>query len=1101
MNALKIYKSSAGSGKTFTLVREYLKLALAQPDDYRHILAITFTNKAAEEMKSRIVEALVELRSGQPSPLRELLEKDLPGINLTSQAETVLRLILHDYPSFSISTIDSFFQRLLRALAREIHLPLRAEIQLQEADAVLEVVDRLLNESSQNADLAKWLKQLYLKKIEEDKGWNIEGDIASIAREMLKERGKDHKVLSREEIHAFMNEMQKIRKRFESRMAEIGKETAAAMDKNGFTVADFSYGKNGPANYFFKIQGPKKPEDYKIGGRTKIALDDPDQWLTNKHRKDPDRIAFVEKEIVPRIRQASLEVETNYNRYITSIQILRTLFLFGIVNDLERIFAQYRKENNQILISDTPRLLQHVISGDDTPFIYEKTGNRYKYLLIDEFQDTSEIQWQNLLPLIINSLGSGFMTLIVGDAKQSIYRWRGGQLQLLLRGIRNDLSAFSTLFSEHVLDVNYRSKKEIIQFNNNFFHNVHETLAGLDENLDLSLLQEAYGKGLQQEVAQKNNSGGFVMLRFIEKDQQAEDPSIPEKEPADPPAESESAIADTEPEEEKKWKEKAMDFTVGTIRDLLLRGFRYKDIAILVRSNKEGNLIAQHLFSNGIDKIISPDSLLISGSPVVRFLINALRILADPLNNVAKSQALYFYVTQLKHEPSVSMHELFVQKRKTGRKKNDGNPIIDPDALTANAFNRYMPQEFVEQRASLAKLPVYEISEQLLRIFGLNQLKDAYIQRFQDLVLEYNIKQHASVNSFLSWWDLGEQGEKVSVVIPENENAIRIMSIHRSKGLQFPVVIIPFAEWELKPKTGELIWMNTTEEPFNELGRIGLYADDKLSDSVYSADWLKEKGNTVIDNVNLLYVAFTRPEEELYVFSPAGTGNFKRVSHLLRRNMNRMDYTPDDQSVIRIGEPCREPSKRKTATATEELPSYPSNQWQEKINIASSARNLSGLVKERRLGKIRYGLQVHALLSEIKNASELELRISEFNFDGTLAEDEKNSLRDKVREVLEHPDIKPFFETDWTVLREQEILLPDAGTLRPDRVLVKDHEAMIIDFKSGKESPSHRLQIENYADTLLLMGYSTVRKFLIYLEELRVVELPAHPLAKLNASS
>ncbi|MFM9052593.1 MAG: UvrD-helicase domain-containing protein, partial [Bacteroidota bacterium] len=411
---LKIFKSSAGSGKTFTLVKEYLKIVLREPAEYRHVLAITFTNKAAEEMKLRVIQALVSLEAGEKSDLRVQLEKEITGTPLTENASIVLRSILHDYPSFAISTIDSFFQKLLRSLAREFHLPLKVELKLEEEDAVLDVTDRLLKKSDEDPELADWLQQLMYRKLEDDKGWDIQSEISLIATEILKEGGASNQTLTRAEIHGLAAELTKLRRTFESSIRDEAQTILDGLKKFGLEPDLFYHRDKGVLSFLRKVHKGGHPDQYEIGSRADRAIAKPEGWLSKESAKDAQLVELIEREFQSHLLLIAQTIHEGYRSYVSCFQVLKTLHLFGIVNDLSRMFNEYRREHNQILISDTAKMLKEIISGNDTPFIYEKTGNKYKYLLIDEFQDTSEVQWLNLLPLVENSLSSGHMALVVG---------------------------------------------------------------------------------------------------------------------------------------------------------------------------------------------------------------------------------------------------------------------------------------------------------------------------------------------------------------------------------------------------------------------------------------------------------------------------------------------------------------------------------------------------------------------------------------------------------------------------------------------------------------------------------------------------------------
>jgi ATP-dependent helicase/nuclease subunit A len=1069
MNALKIFKSSAGSGKTFTLVKEYLKLVLAHPEDYRSILAITFTNKAAEEMKSRIVEALVELSSGNKTLLLTMLEDDLPGVNIRVRAEKSLKNILHDYSSFSVSTIDSFFQRILRALAREIHLPLKMEVEVSADDAILAVTDSILREVGADKDLTEWLTDLALQKMSEDKGWNIENDIALVAGELFKEDHHNKKILSRDDIKRIYKDLSNIRRTFTSKLKTIGEEGLNIISGAGFSLEDFSYKEAGVAGYFSKIASPKNAASFLVTSRIEKGLQDPTSWTSKKSEFKKAIDDLVISSLHPLLQKAATIVENEYKEYITANEVLKKIYLFGLVNDLQDKFREYRKENNVILLSDTTKLLGDMIEGNDTPFIYEKTGNRFKHLLIDEFQDTGLLQWKNLLPLVMNALGSGFMTLIVGDAKQSIYRWRGGNMNLLIRDIFTDLNNFKSIFERNVLDMNYRSKYEIVHFNNQFFLNATD-IVNVQLNMnDHPVLGLAYGNDLEQKVAPKNNESGYVQVNFLESEDSEEDN-----------------------EEELKWKDVALKNLLTEIRLQRLRGYSYKDIAILVRKNTEGSEIATFLLANEIDKIISPDSLLITSSPRINFVVNALRFLADQKNAIARAEILYYYAMNIanlnfdKHT-YFSDHKNFKYQGKTGK---HNTTLFPPESLKESNFNSILPESFTAHLTYLANLPIYEISEQLVKIFGLNKKPDAFIQRFQDLVLEYNTGFDSSLEGFIKWWDSSKKVRNASVITPQNEDAIQIMTIHRSKGLQFPIVFMPFCDWKLSPKANELIWLQTDQQPFDELGKTALSTTKTLELTHYSENYLEEVNQTAIDNLNMLYVAFTRAEDKLFVFCPKDNQKeLTSVSKLISRTCHQLD--PNQIESFVQGENFIKPEKKpsESATTSNELNIYPSNRWQDKLSLSSHGNDLIEMIEKKDMSKVNYGILIHAILAEVKVTTEFKHLAEKFVFDGLITENQKSTLLEEVNDVLRTSEIAELFSDKYQVKAEKEIIMPSGEVLRPDRVIIKENEAIVIDFKSGQPHKKHENQVTQYADILRKMGYQPVSSKLVYLTSRTVLSV------------
>jgi len=1074
LNALKVYKSSAGSGKTFILVKEYLRLVLANPEDFQHILAITFTNKAAAEMKSRIILALVELSNGKDSPLRNILETELPGTDLIARSGKALRLILHNYSSFSVSTIDSFFQRILRALAREMHLPLRLDVQIGLEDVILEVTDSLLNEAGKDPELTAWLGDLLFQKMAEDKGWDIDKDIKLVAKELFKDQFEDKQILDREKIKKFYASLRKIRLDFEHDMHKTGSMAMNIMKDSGLQVDDFSYKSGGVMGYLRKISNTNLPDDFIPGQRAISALENQEKWYSKDSGRKEDIIMALDSGLYDCLQTAFDIYNTRYEEFLSAFEALKRIYLFGIANDLQKKLSSYRSENNLILLSDTPKMLSSIITGEDAPFIYEKAGNRYKHLLIDEFQDTSQYQWKNLLPLINNTLGSGNMALVVGDAKQSIYRWRGGNMNLLVYHILEDLKHFKDLFKAEFLSTNFRSRKDVVEFNNAFFMAIPEVIRSDTGGNGHPLLETAYSSDLIQNVSGGNELPGYIRIEFLPKQQKD--------------GMEESA-------EETGWKNISLVKTVEKIKELLSNGYSYGDIAILVRKNSQGNTIAEYLIGQGISQIISPDSLLISAAPRINFLISLMRFLSDPQDNIARTEILYYYSVYRTEEKENDLHRIFTDhpgqkkaRRETANNTESGN-AHNPDTLLWN----YLPDGFISNLAYLSKLPVYELSENLIRIFFKDHGPDAYLQRFQDLVLEFMANHDSSLNGFISWWELSDTVRNCAVLLPENENAIRIMTIHKSKGLQFPVVIMPFADWALAPKSNELFWATSEMQPYNDMGKVALLFSKRLGNTYFKDAYSEELMQTLIDNLNLLYVAFTRAEEQLIIFTAeASEKSMNRVPALIAESLRVMDC-PLVENVYERGSPelKKETGKKKEVILSEKLRLYSSSRWQEKIGISSRSGDLLQLRGDKAKEKTNYGILVHRILSEIRYEKDLARSVNKIIADGMLNEYEKPELLAEITSLLQIPGIKMFFSTEWQVRNEREIILPGGRMLRPDRVLIGKSKTIVLDFKTGKELPSHPVQVGEYAQALQQMGYPDVQAYLLYIgsRKLQQVEL------------
>ncbi len=1066
---LNIYKSSAGSGKTYTLVKEYLKIVLAHPSDYKNILAITFTNKATVEMKTRIIDALIALSDGNMEHLSNDLITDGLTVNIPLNAKRVLENIMHDYSAFAIQTIDGFFQKIVRALAHELKLSLRFDIELDQQKVIDIISDNLLLEVGMNENITDWLSKLLLIKINDDKGWNIDHDIQKIAHELFKEELNDRNdFVNDEALKSLATELKAIKDRFEKTMKEIATQAFQIMEFNGLTVADFAYGKSGVANYFNKITDNYTALNYIPGKRVMEAFHDTGKWSSKTSALRNKIIECVEgsggKKGLQEILLDSIDYYTlHFEEYVSAIETHKLIYIYGLLTHLKEKLKQYRDDNGTVFLSDTNRLLSVINAENDTPFVYEKIGNRFKHLLIDEFQDTSDFQWNNLLPLINNTLANGNTAFVVGDAKQSIYRWRGGNMKLLLNGVADSLKPFKEVIHEHSLSTNYRSKDKVVQFNNQFFKLASKLIAN-EFNLDAEdWFHKAYSiEDLHQHTSEKNLEGGYVSIQFLEDIKQSEE---------------------TEAGEIKKWKDIALERTLATIKQCEQDGYSMRDIAILVRRNTEGNVIARFLFDNGYTRVISSDSLLLYKAPQVQFILNIYRYLNDRQDKISAAEILYYYTNIINTNLNPKLHELFSSFN-----------------LNKQLFRDELPNNFGKYLSYLNTLPLYEMTEQIINIFGLNAKPDAYIQRFQDLILDYLDKDKGDLQSFLDWWEENQESDKCSLIVPENEDAITIMTIHKSKGLQFPVVLIPFAEWDLKPKANSILWVSSEAEPFNQ-SPIFPVNSSKILDHTYFKDFYSEeliKNN--IDNLNLLYVAFTRPENRLYIYCKQTKESDKlgTTSQLVNAILNadttnqwsiNKELNQYENGTLVKKNIDESKTKKEDELELTRLLSYPYSRWQSKISINPKAKSFWELFDNEKTRKINYGVLVHRVLAEIIIPDDIDTSIARIIQQGLVSIEESEMLKQTIKDLLSMNEVATWFTTDWTIKTESELLLPDGTTLRPDRVLLHEHKAIIIDYKTGKEDLKHAEQVNGYATILRQLGYTDVAKYIFYINEKRVLNI------------
>jgi len=1086
---LIVYKSSAGSGKTYTLVREYLRLLILNPSAFRNILAVTFTNKATAEMKSRILSALNRLSTGSFNDLEESLLQDLYGnflhtnadrekyiLQIRTNARQALQNILHSYSEFSISTIDSFFQKILRNFTKELKLPMRYELEMDTEFALDEIVVQLMQEVGHDKELTKWLEDFTFAQIDEDKGWDITQTITQLGKEIFKEEvweslsgtkvsdntppmppqpgpanpddeenlsGNNNTNAERqqryEQLKHLIKEIEKLKRDFEDDMAAFGKQALELIAGHGLKPADF---KPGTAVFFEKIAKKDIPEPSDT--LRNIVNGNTQNWRAQNSGKKEKIDQLVHHGGLQNLLQETFNYyDTQLPAYHSAAEVLKNVYVYAILHDLKDKLRSYRTEKNLMLISDTNNVLRAVISGDNTPFIYEKVGIVYRHLLIDEFQDTSTYQWKNLLPLVENALSEEQHTvLIVGDVKQSIYRWRGGNLQLLLKDIAKDLKNFFTAKTEKDLTDNYRSAKHIIDFNNAFFETAPGLLVKPNEP---DHLRRAYAKVKQGIIRQE---GGYVSVKLFA--DQKEDGKT------------------------TGWKEQARAALLAKIQELQQQQCRLHNMAILVRTNAEGSEIAQFLNEYKIP-VISSEALLLKNSVKVQLLIAALHYMANTNNTIAKTEILVNYLTI--HNPQYPPdHRVFADHL---------HGAHNPNAL----FNQLLPPNFETNLQNFAQKPLYECVEMLLQLLQLNTEPDAYVQRFQDLILEFSRSQSADVGHFLEWWQENKDRDKTSVIVPEGENAVTIMTIHKAKGLEFPVVFIPYADWNMKPDKA-ILWTETDTEPFKQFGAIPLHWSSKVGKSLFINDFITENLHALTDNMNLLYVAFTRPTEELYIFSKMGkTENHKeidRIYKVLFATLGSFAY----QLLFNAGEGCFEYGQptnwtlfeSKKAQTMQPLTTYLSHDYRSKITLRSDSERFFMLFDNAASEAIKLGQKIHSVLEKLIGPQDIDKVIRKLQIQGLLTAADEQPIKKRLSQIFALPQVQQWFSPQWEVLAERTLLCNNQQR-KPDRVIIYQNQAVIIDYKTGKSDAKHHRQLNIYAQWLEAMGYTIGGKYLLYISE------------------
>jgi ATP-dependent helicase/nuclease subunit A len=1068
MNALTQYKSSAGSGKTYTLVLEYLKIVIAQPHQYRHILAITFTNKATEEMKSRIISALSELAGSDPQKLGKLplyqqlqdyFEEKGKSQDISAQARKVLNLILSDYSNFSVSTIESFFQRIIRAFARELGLPLSYEVEMQQDLTLDRIIAQTFREVGEDQALTTLLKRFTERSMEEEKGWNLDRRIRDLGKEIFKENFQDLLVKhqdqlaepSLEEVLALDKRLWAIRRQFETRMHELAKRAIEIMEQHQLGMDDFLHKKSGVAGYLFKV---RDTQNYEPGARARQAGEASEKWYTQSSKKEAEIEAALDAGMMQCLQSIISLYDEEFVAYNSACVVLDTIYSFGLISNLQQKLVAYRREQQLLVISDTNHLLSRVVSDRDTPFVYEKVGTRYNYYLIDEFQDTSDMQWNNLRPLVWEALSAGNGSLIVGDVKQSIYRWRNGNPRLLMYQVQDELRLRGQQVNQKNLISNWRTAAEVVSFNNIFFREAARYLGDFEafQSTELNPFERAYEE-VEQKV-EKEEMPGWVEVAFFPKKN----------------------------EEDVHWKEQSLERSLNLIEELEAEGFQRSDITFLLRKNREGVELASYLQEHGVS-VTSAESLKLGKHPQVRFLLSLLRYLNHENDDIAAAEVAYYHHFLTQHpiaeaqEAESIHHELFMGEKGPG-----------------------LPEVLIENTPALRQLSVYECLEKLLRLFASLLPPNAYTEGLLDQVLEFSTQQDTSIAAFLQYWE--EAGGSKAIVGGEDPNSVQLMTIHKAKGLEFPVVIMPFCDWDMKPNKESILWVEPDQAPYSDFAFLPVKSSSKLENSYFAAEYRHELLYSYLDNLNLLYVSFTRPKYRLYIMAEAGKSKsskadqslpISRISKLIEQVMD-LELIPAQREEMESGYRWKmgrkgvpERAEKGVSHELVQAGPRPLGHWNQAIRIRyGSGRYLSADMVARN-EMIKAGELLHEALSWVILPEDVPAAASRMVNKGYLPAAQQEKLEAQLRQIISQAEVKDWFSPEWEVKTEAALILPDGQVLRPDRVNLSPERVLVIDYKTGQPKDAHAYQVKAYQESLQSMGYPQVEAFLYYTESGEVV--------------
>ncbi len=1020
-NSFKIYDASAGSGKTYTLTKAYLKIILSHENSYRQILAITFTNKAVNEMKVRILNSLfnfskVDLDTTLPSLFTELLkELSCTPKELQKKSKNTLKKILHNYAFFDISTIDKFTHRLIRTFAKDLKIPQNFEVVLDRDLLLNEAVSRLINKAGSDSKITKVLIDFALEKIDDDRSWDISLDLNKVGQLIFNENDGQHLEKFKDKSIDDFLELQKVILNkityHKKNLVDHATQSLKIITENGLEHSDFKSGWF--PKFLIKIQA----------GDLKIDFDA--KWKQN-FDSEPLYAGKCDANKRPLLDNLQPQFVSLFNRikkttrlYQLLNNVYKNIVPLTVLNAIQQEVKTLQNERDQLSISEFNSIISNEIKHQPAPFIYERLGEKYRHYFIDEFQDTSEMQWNNLIPLIDNALSSEFGSLfLVGDTKQAIYRWRGGKAEQFLNLVNSKTNPFVIQPEIKQLPKNFRSHEEIIKFNNDFF-------ASTSRFLNNQIYETLFVDGNKQKYNQRKN--GFVQLTFIKKN-------------------------DEESTDEQYGHE-----VLKTIHNINSKGFSYSDICILVRGNKEGVLLANFLTQADIP-IISSESLLLKSSAKIQFLVHLLHHHNQPDAVEIVFELLSFLSTNEREQ-----HKFI--------------------ATHLSTFSLFLKKEYNFDLNRIQDMSVYDTLEYAIKHFDLAPRSDAYINFFMDAVLDIEQKEGASISTFLSHWEKNK--DKLSITAPSSINAVQIMTIHKSKGLEFENVIFPYANSKIYAEKDAKLWLPVEATSFVGFEEVLINKKQEVINyNTTAAEAYEDENNMLeLDAFNVLYVALTRAVNALYIItsensSPAKSDTPKNYSDLFTYFLKEKNVWEEHKHVYKFGS-LQFSSENKTSEEENIAYQY-SYKERDSFKILTKSGILWDTKSETAISK---GNLIHFIMSLVETLNDVEKALDIVRRNGDVTENEIEPLRSTILQIVEHPKLLPFFKDGSAIKNERDIITKKGNILRPDRVVIHNNEATIIDYKTGKRDIRHKDQIDSYAIALAEMGFSIANKIVIYINE------------------
>lgn len=1120
---LTVYKASAGSGKTFRLAVEYISLLVQNPDNYRQILAVTFTNKATAEMKLRILSQLYGIAQGLDSADNYLKEvrrnvafsnEELQGRTkddvIRNRARAALMFLTHHYSDFRVLTIDAFFQVVLRNLARELDLTPNLHLSLNNREIEEKAIEDMIDDLQEGSSVLQWIGEYIQTRLDNNHSWRVFGDIKTFGYNIFEEFYQSNSKTLNERLSAngfFEHFRDNLRTLLDaSRMAIVKPYQdmlelirAENLDDTQWYAGsaascDLTYIKKMSELRFSKQSDLFKALTAKTGSQRAERISNPDKWVSSKYKKCTEAqhlVKLAQTNLCATMDEAEQKRQVLASTFLSAQMTLAHINELRLLRAIEQAVNSQNKNEGRFMLSNTQHLLHTMINGSDTPFIFEKIGAQLRHIMIDEFQDTSTVQWQNFKVLLDNCLAQkGSRSLIVGDVKQSIYRWRSGDWNLL-----NNMKDDNLTLVEPIRQ-NWRSSQDIVLFNNTFFRiakNLERKALAAAGVSQANQLAVAYNDKDTPQIPQKQYKGRVEIL-LIKRD------GITKK-------------------DGERYRKSHIDSMVAHICKLLDQGVSPNKIAILTRSNEIIlNIAEQFAHEEELRKrsvrLVSDEAFKLESSLSLRIIITALHLLAHPEDLISKSALVKNYQTYVLNNG-----------------EDDSETLIGLHERLSETLDNHLPLSFIKEFSRLSTMPLFELVDNLYRIFSLHRLQGqtAYICAFHDKLSQYLQDHTVGIDELTQYWDDTLRLEKVQA---EDVDGIRIMTVHKSKGLEFDHVIIPFCDWKLEQQ-GVLWCSKPHPAPFDALPIVPVDYSERMLHTVYAEDYREEHFQNIVDNLNILYVAFTRAEKSLFVigrkddekncrsvlleavmkemFNGQTTDladeqnkyQIKKEYLHEKEDGNNLKYVygaEEDEVYVVQTTPNKSENPHKQINVFEakpevkniEIESFKSNAVFRQSNLSRRFRNN----EENTNQYIQRGCILHQIFSTIHTLDDIENALSQLTIDGIIADNDETlgQLRRDIKQSLQLPEVSDWFSHRWTLFNECSILSLDSESgrvveHRPDRVMTDGSKTIVVDFKFGKPHPEHLKQVAVYANLLKDMGKKNVRAYLWYVTDTRVEEV------------